>query len=333
MDISIIIPAYNAENTIRDCVTSILNSDFDNEFEVIVVDDGSTDQSAERIEDLNVSIVRSSNKGAAAARNAGARVAKSDLLLFVDSDVAFFKDTLRRLYEHLRKEDVHFVTPRYCRTPINQKRVHKYKALADYCYYYDLIFTEEQKKGPIRQVVLAGGTVGYKKSVFEQLGGFDENIKRADVELEELQSRLILNGYNMIGDGSITTRHNFPDFDRLMKSYFFRTMHAMEIILRNNYAQPYLRKNRLRTALAPLVVLSLLGSVILFVGLGYKLPLLLTPILFCGYFVANVKLLWLAFKVHGLIFAGYALLFNIFFSSVVTLGGFLGVLGNLRRKC
>ena len=77
MKISIIIPFYNSEKTIRKCILSILNSNFNEKFEIIVIDDGSTDKSLEIINDLNIKILSQKNKGAGAARNRGAKKHKA----------------------------------------------------------------------------------------------------------------------------------------------------------------------------------------------------------------------------------------------------------------
>ena len=160
MDISVIIPIYNAQKPIRECLLSVLNSDFSGELEVIAVNDGSIDASAERIKDLPVKIINQKNQGSASARNIGAKAAQSPIIIFVDADVEFFQDTLKRMYEHLIKQDVDYLSVRYAKRSINQKWINKYKGLADYCYYYDFIRPKKDKGGLMRQVMLSGGTEG-----------------------------------------------------------------------------------------------------------------------------------------------------------------------------
>ncbi len=88
--ISIIIPVYQAEKTLRPCVQSLLQQEEEN-FEVILVDDGSTDGSAQICNELagaekKVRCVHTKNHGAAAARNLGVAMASGELIGFVDSD-------------------------------------------------------------------------------------------------------------------------------------------------------------------------------------------------------------------------------------------------------
>lgn len=87
--ITIIIPIYNAEKTLEKCLQSIFNQAFQN-FEIITVNDGSTDSSAEILEkykDKIKTVISQENQGAAAARNAGAKKADSPFIIFCDADV------------------------------------------------------------------------------------------------------------------------------------------------------------------------------------------------------------------------------------------------------
>ena len=89
---SIIIPVYQAENTLVRCVRSVLNQE-DQRFEIILVNDGSTDGSGEICdafvkEDARIRAVHQPNSGVGAARNAGIQLARGEYLLFLDSDDA-----------------------------------------------------------------------------------------------------------------------------------------------------------------------------------------------------------------------------------------------------
>jgi glycosyltransferase involved in cell wall biosynthesis len=94
--VSVVIPVYNAERTIGRAINSVLDQDFDSR-EIIVVDDGSTDSSAAIVEAYgdHVRIFRQANRGAAAARNAGARAAAGEYLAFLDADDEWLPGKLR----------------------------------------------------------------------------------------------------------------------------------------------------------------------------------------------------------------------------------------------
>jgi len=85
---SVIIPLYNKEKHIKETIDSVLNQTFQ-EFEIIVVDDGSTDGGAEKVKKIgsdNIQLIRQKNQGVSVARNRGAGEAKYDYLVFLDAD-------------------------------------------------------------------------------------------------------------------------------------------------------------------------------------------------------------------------------------------------------
>jgi glycosyltransferase involved in cell wall biosynthesis len=94
--VSIIIPVYNAELTIARAINSVLNQGFDSR-EVIAVDDGSTDRSFSILQTYGeeIRILRQANRGAAAARNTGAKAAAGEYLAFLDADDAWLPGKLQ----------------------------------------------------------------------------------------------------------------------------------------------------------------------------------------------------------------------------------------------
>lgn len=90
MKYSFIIPTYNIENYIEECVHSVLKQTF-KDFEIVLVNDGSTDRSLEKCkslqkEDIRVKVVDKANGGLSSARNAGLEVAQGDYIIYVDGD-------------------------------------------------------------------------------------------------------------------------------------------------------------------------------------------------------------------------------------------------------
>jgi glycosyltransferase involved in cell wall biosynthesis len=86
--ISVVVPAYNAEETLAGCLRALLQLSLSEPYEVIVVDDGSTDSTALIAEGfgLPVRLLRQAHRGAAAARNAGVEIAQGETILFTDAD-------------------------------------------------------------------------------------------------------------------------------------------------------------------------------------------------------------------------------------------------------
>src|SRR3989344_1360477 len=97
MKISIIIPTYNDKDNLEKCLSAILNSSY-KPYEVIVIDDASTDNSNEVVDKFGYKYIRlEKNSGQATARNAGVKIAKGDILFFIDSDVGIRKDTIAKV--------------------------------------------------------------------------------------------------------------------------------------------------------------------------------------------------------------------------------------------
>lgn len=121
MKLSVIIPVYNVAPYVRKCVESVLAQDLDpKDYEVILVDDGSTDGSGEICDSLaerqkggraegqkgNIKVLHQKNQGLSAARNAGIAVAKGKYIQFVDSDDYLEPNVLAGLVEQMERENL-----------------------------------------------------------------------------------------------------------------------------------------------------------------------------------------------------------------------------------
>lgn len=117
--ISIIVPVYNAEQYLGDCIKSVLKQTYTH-FELILVEDGSTDNSREicrraGMDDIRISLVRQErNQGVSRARNAGIEAAKGKYLFFLDSDDTIHPRLIETLYKIMEKEGAAIATEFYC---------------------------------------------------------------------------------------------------------------------------------------------------------------------------------------------------------------------------
>lgn len=107
--ISIIVPIYNTEKYLQRCIDSILNQTF-KDFELILVNDGSTDLSGKIIEDYarkdkRIKTLHIENSGQGAARNRGLDIATGDYIGFVDSDDWIHQDMYQVLYRECRNQN------------------------------------------------------------------------------------------------------------------------------------------------------------------------------------------------------------------------------------
>ena len=111
--VSVIIPVYNSEDYLRDCLNSVVNQTL-KEIEIICVDDGSTDASLNILKkyaqrDKRITILTQENLHAGVARNAGLALAKGEYVHFLDSDDWVDLDTYEKLYRLIRKKNIPFL--------------------------------------------------------------------------------------------------------------------------------------------------------------------------------------------------------------------------------
>lgn len=173
--VSVIIPTYNCASMIAECLDSVLNQTF-KDFEVIVIDDGSTDDTERVIAPYKnrITYIRQVNQGAAAARNRGIKEARGDYIAFLDSDDLWFPDKLEKQilflaqhpeYDMICGNGVFFGGGEKDGKPvITRKRVATIK-----------------KEGlTLKNIYLKGliypSTMLVKKSVLDDIGGFDSSL-------------------------------------------------------------------------------------------------------------------------------------------------------------
>lgn len=115
---SIIIPVYNSEKTLSNCIESLLRQTIQMKSEIIMVNDGSTDLSSEICNDYanrhsNIRVIHQNNQGASAARNRGIEAARGEWISFVDADDTVTEDYLS-CFESVRdKADINFFGSRF----------------------------------------------------------------------------------------------------------------------------------------------------------------------------------------------------------------------------
>lgn len=181
---SIILPAYNNPKELGILLTSFQKHcpDID-KHETIVVDDGSRDNSVELacrgfafVKYLRCEI----NKGVSNARNVGARMAKNEVLIFIDSDLIVESNFISILSDKFRNEDVIAVSGTLSSIPANP---------SPYRDYWGLYKAFHMPKGKYT-TLFTGAYGGIRKDIFWKAGGWDVNLRGALKEEYEFTSRL-----------------------------------------------------------------------------------------------------------------------------------------------
>lgn len=213
--ISVIIPAKDAAKTLGECLHALLHQEgmkLDHDYEVIVVDDGSTDDTVEIAEQYAVRVIRQTNRGPAAARNAGARIARGTLLAFTDADCAPSPSWLRDLTQPLNNPEV-----------VGVKGVYRTRQSAMVARFVQLEY--EYKYGRMLNQTsidfIDTYSAAYRNEVFIQNGGFDESFRVPSVEDQEFSFRLARKGYQMVFEPSAVVfhYHDCSLFEYLQRKY------------------------------------------------------------------------------------------------------------------
>ena len=169
MKVSVIIPTYNEEKTIRGCLESLSGQTYI-DIETIVVDDGSTDKTLDvlsrfKISNFKLQVLHTAHKGPGAARNLGASKAIGEILVFVDADMTFDERFVEMLVKPIieGKEKGTFSKDEY---------VSNWDSVWARCWNINEGWTEKRrhpKRYPNKQKVFRA----ILKSEFEKVGGFD----------------------------------------------------------------------------------------------------------------------------------------------------------------
>ncbi len=163
--VSVIIPARNEDSRIENCLTALTSQDSIAEFEIIVVDNGSTDETAALAAAFPVTVVHEPRVGRAIARNAGIRAARGNILAFTDADCVPCRSWLRELLVGTDDPECGcFVGEIVPHEPVN--------AIARYVHERRLIC--QLRLLSQSPPVAATGSIAYRRSVFDEIGMFDE---------------------------------------------------------------------------------------------------------------------------------------------------------------
>jgi cellulose synthase/poly-beta-1,6-N-acetylglucosamine synthase-like glycosyltransferase len=200
---SVIVPAYNAGGTVAECLRALAGQTLPaSEYEVIVVDDGSTDATAGIVKTFPVRCLSQPNRGPAAARNLGAREAKGEIILFTDSDCVPDPGWLAEMAKPFVDPGVVAVKGAY-RT--DQRSLVARFAQVEFEERFELL----KKAASIDMIDTY--SAAYRKAVFDEAGGFDESFPVANNEDTELSYKLSSLGKKMVFNPRAVVAHqNHP---------------------------------------------------------------------------------------------------------------------------
>ena len=222
--VSVIVPAYNEEKVIISCLHSILKSRYP-VFEVIVVDDGSSDRTlalAQQIQDERLHVVTKINGGKASALNYGISLARHEAVVAIDADTVFNTYTLSFLLKH-------FVNPKVGAVSGNTRIANRHRLITKLqSLEYVVGFNLDRRMGDLFDcITVVPGAIGaFRKSVLEQIGGFAPDTLAEDTDLTLSVKEL---GYRIVYEASAIAYTEVPStINDLLKQRFRWTFGTMQ---------------------------------------------------------------------------------------------------------
>jgi hypothetical protein len=203
--LSVVVPVRNGGRNFEHCLRRLRDSHW-TDFELIVVDDGSTDDSAAIARAAGAIVVRiAAPRGPAAARNLGAQAASAPLIFFLDADVSVHRETLGRAVTHLSADPgLSALFGSYDDAPAAPGLVSQYRNLLHHFVHQQGPFVDDIR--PAHTFWTGCGTI--RRDVFLQFGGFDPRLyPRPAIEDIELGYRLTRAGHRIVLARDVQATH------------------------------------------------------------------------------------------------------------------------------
>ncbi len=287
--VSIIVPVYNAEKTIFKCINSLTEQEFDDIYEIIIVDNGSTDRTINILNSFankKIKIASESERGPAAARNKGISLAKGEYIAFTDSDCEVHRNWLSTLLNTIEKTGADVVGGGvYC----------PFKNIVSIAAEISLFgeFTASEDNVSRYTRLIPTNNVCYKKEIFDKLGVFDVRFKYAGGEDALFNWIIYKNNFKIFYNNGIRIiHHHRSDLSGFLKkklvygrgfylsrkldpsmpySYLIRSLFFLPFVFIGKIYKDINRliKNNYKNGfnIVPLVCLLILGNIFYMVGI------------------------------------------------------------------
>jgi glycosyltransferase involved in cell wall biosynthesis len=311
MSVSVIIPVYNSADHLKSCLASLAQWPA-GPLELIVVDDGSTDNSAEVARSFGAKVLSTGGrKGPARARNIGARAARGEILFFIDSDVCVHPDTLERVRRDFTEDpELDALIGSYDSSPAAPDFISQYR---------NLMHSFVHQRGRREACTFWSGCGAIRRKVFLEHAGFDESYARPAIEDIELGYRLRQAGSKMLLDKDLQVTHlkHWTFWGLIKTDVLDRGVPWTELILRDHHMPNDLNlelSQRVSVALAFLLVGLALAAATLWRGYFLTPALALLVLLLAAYWLEFAQrrpvsvlivmalvvgaIVWLAFTHH-----------------------------------
>lgn len=276
--ITVIIPAYNAERHLGQCLQALRQSN-DQDFELIVIDDGSEDRTREVAAEYGAKVLASAARsGPASARNLGAEHAGGAILFFIDSDVCVKADSIKKVKSRFKNDaKLDALIGSYDMAPKSADFLSQYR---------NLMHAYVHQHGSEQACTFWSGCGAIRKEVFIEMSGFSEDYGRPAIEDIELGYRMVRAGRKIVLDHSLLVTHlkRWTFWGLVKTDIMDRGVPWTELILRDRFMPNDLNvmlSQRISVALVFLVVI-LTGAMAVMHGFYILIPPLAILFLMLG---------------------------------------------------
>ncbi len=279
--ISVIIPTYNHRNSLGTLLDSLCRQTYPvNKFEIIIVDDGSTDGTRELVKIKrdnflgDLKYFYQQNKGPAAARNLGINNSKSEIVIFTDSDCIASEQWLTELVKGY-DDNVAGIGGSIIGAPLDSM-------VSRYCAYIKMNSRPEIKEGKISYIIT--GNASFRRDLLCLIGGFDERFSFPGGEDPDICHRLIKRGYKFVyNPEAVVFNSHKRNIRELLVTYFNYGRGQSFLALKNGSEWDLHKVNGLKRYLCCFKILLRFGLMLL-QDLEVVFYLLLVPLNVLAYY-------------------------------------------------
>ena len=260
MSISIIIPTFNGAFRVANCLDALLNQTARRDAEILVVNDGSTDNTSDVVARYSsVRLITQSNAGPAAARNRGALEARGTIILFTDDDCKPTPDWMAAMSEPFKDPNV-----------VGAKGIYRTSQRSLVARFVQIEYEDKYRRmSDLPQIdFIDTYSAGFRRDRFLEMGGYDISFPVACAEDVELSYRMSARGWIMKFVPAAVVYHTHPDtlWKYLTKKYKFAFWRVLAVRKNPNKAMkdshtPQLMK--LQLLFVPVLLLAVFGDLVL----------------------------------------------------------------------
>lgn len=280
-DISIIIPVYNTEAYLRDCINSVINQTITNT-EIILVNDGSSDSSPQICDyyasiDNRIRVIHKKNGGLSEARNSGLKISSGKYIAFIDSDDFISENMLSEMYDLAEKRNLEIVSCGYNKVDVNGNFVsenqHPYqgKVLQD-----DALNEMVRTAHKTRVIWYVWRNLYLKSLLHDNDLCFDKNLRFAEDSIFNLYAFSLATKVGVVNDnlyyyrdspGSLTQKKGKDYLEENLLIQYSKKLEYYEVFSLNNCItqdlQPYIVEHQLPMILSNAILLENSNSAVL----------------------------------------------------------------------